>query len=35
MSLVRRSGDAVAVSGENLPPLTDELVRDTLESTRR
>jgi AbrB family looped-hinge helix DNA binding protein len=35
MSLVRRSGGAVAVSGEKLPPLTDELVRDTLERTRR
>lgn len=35
MTLVRRSGGAVAVPGEKLPPLTDELVRDTLERTRR
>jgi len=35
MSLVRRAGGAVAVSGEKLPALTDELVRDTLEHTRR
>ncbi len=35
MSLVRRSGGAVAVPAEKLPPLTDELVRDTLERTRR
>ena len=35
MSLVRRAGGAVAVAGEKLPPLTDELVRDTLERTRR
>ena len=35
MTLVRRSGGAVAVPGEKLPPLTDDLVRDTLERTRR
>ena len=35
MSLVRRRGGAVAVPAERLPPLTDEMVRDTLERTRR
>jgi len=35
MTLVRRSAGAVAVPGEKLPPLTDDLVRDTLERTRR
>ena len=35
MSLVRRSGGSVAVPDEKLPPLTDEIVRDTLERTRR
>jgi hypothetical protein len=35
MTLVRRSGGAVAVPGEKLPPLTDDIVRDTLERTRR
>lgn len=35
MSLVRRRGGAVAVPAEKLPPLTDEMVRDTLERTRR
>jgi len=35
MSLVRRPGGAVAVPDEKLPPLTDEIVRDTLERTRR
>jgi AbrB family looped-hinge helix DNA binding protein len=35
MTLVRRSGGTVAVPREKLPPLTDDLVRDTLEHTRR
>jgi hypothetical protein len=35
MTLVRRSGGAVAVPERKLPPLTDDLVRDTLERTRR
>jgi AbrB family looped-hinge helix DNA binding protein len=35
MTLVRRSSGTVAVPGERLPPLTDDLVRDTLERTRR
>ncbi len=35
MSLVRRRGGRVAVPEEVLPPLTDDLVRATLELTRR
>jgi AbrB family looped-hinge helix DNA binding protein len=35
MSLVRQDGGLVAVPEEALPPLTDEMVRDTLERTRR
>lgn len=35
MTLVRRAGGAVAVPAEKIPPLTDDLVRDTLERTRR
>lgn len=35
MTLVRRSGGVVAVPAEKVPPLSDELVRDTLERTRR
>ncbi|MGH7860038.1 MAG: AbrB/MazE/SpoVT family DNA-binding domain-containing protein [Candidatus Binatia bacterium] len=35
MSLVRRGRGFVAVPEERLPPLTDEIVRDTLERTRR
>ena len=35
MTLVRRRGGAVAVPGEKVPPLTDDIVRDTLERTRR
>jgi AbrB family looped-hinge helix DNA binding protein len=35
MSLVRRRGRSVAVPEEKLPTLTDEIVRDTLERTRR
>jgi AbrB family looped-hinge helix DNA binding protein len=35
MSLVRRGEGVVAVPDEPLPPLTDDIVRDTLEQTRR
>lgn len=35
MTLVRRGGRAVAVPDRELPPLTDEIVRDTLERVRR
>lgn len=35
MSLVRRARGPTAVPKEKLPPLTDEMVRDTLERTRR
>jgi AbrB family looped-hinge helix DNA binding protein len=35
MSLSRRVGGRVAVPDEDLPPLTDELVRATIERTRR
>jgi AbrB family looped-hinge helix DNA binding protein len=35
MKLVRRSGGRVAVPEQRLPPLTDEIVRETLERTRR
>ena len=35
MTLVRRRGGAVAVPTEKVPTLTDELVRETLERTRR
>jgi AbrB family looped-hinge helix DNA binding protein len=35
MSLVRRGRVLVAVPDEKLPPLTDEVVRETLERTRR
>jgi AbrB family looped-hinge helix DNA binding protein len=35
MSLVARPGGGVAVSGQPLPPLTDDIVRDTLDKTRR
>jgi AbrB family looped-hinge helix DNA binding protein len=35
MSLVESPAGLVAVAGEELPPLTDEFVRDTLERTRR
>jgi len=35
MSLVRRGGRPVAVPAEELPPLTDEIVRATIERTRR
>lgn len=35
MSLEPRDGGPVAVPGEELPPLTDDIVRATLERTRR
>jgi AbrB family looped-hinge helix DNA binding protein len=35
MSLVRRAGAVVAVPEESLPPLTDDVVRETLERVRR
>ena len=35
MSLARRAGGPVAVPAEELPRLTDELVRATIERTRR
>jgi hypothetical protein len=35
MCLVRRRGGRVAVPEEKLPPLTDDVVRATLERTRR
>lgn len=35
MSLVTRKGGAVAVPRAPLPPLTDAIVRDTLERSRR
>jgi AbrB family looped-hinge helix DNA binding protein len=35
MSLVRRRGRLVAVPQGKLPPLTDEIVRATIERTRR
>ena len=35
MSLVKRRGRVVAVPEKRLPPLTDEIVRATIERTRR
>lgn len=35
MALEVRSGGVVAVPREPLPPLTDEIVRETLERSRR
>lgn len=35
MTLVRRRGVRVAVPSRKLPPLTDEIVRDTIEQIRR
>jgi AbrB family looped-hinge helix DNA binding protein len=35
MTLVRRGGGLVAVPQEKLPALSDDMVRDTLERTRR
>ncbi len=35
MRLAEREGSAVAVPEEELPPLTDDIVRATVERTRR
>jgi len=35
MTLVDREGGLVAVPEEDLPPLTDDIVRTTIERTRR
>lgn len=35
MTLVEQDGGPVAVPEEDLPPLTDEIVRTTIERTRR
>jgi AbrB family looped-hinge helix DNA binding protein len=35
MALVERKGTSAAVPEEDLPPLTDDIVRETLERTRR
>lgn len=35
MRLVERQGTVVAQADRSMPPLTDALVRDTLERTRR
>ena len=35
MSLIDREGGPVAVPDEELPPLTDDIVRTTIERTRR
>jgi AbrB family looped-hinge helix DNA binding protein len=35
MSLASTAGGRVAVAGQEMPPLTDELVRATIEQTRR
>ena len=35
MTLVRRAGGPVAVPEEELPPLTDEVVRTTIDRGRR
>ena len=35
MTLVKRKHGLAAVPSRKLPPLTDEIVRDTLERTRR
>ncbi len=35
MSLAKRWGRVVAVPRENLPPLTDDIVRSTIERTRK
>ena len=35
MKLVRRGQMRVAVPGRKLPPLTDEIVRDTIDRIRR
>jgi len=35
MTLVKRRGTSAAVPRDELPPLTDDIVRETLERTRR
>jgi AbrB family looped-hinge helix DNA binding protein len=35
MALVERAGGPVAVPEEKLPPLTDDIVREAIERTRR
>lgn len=35
MALVKRAGGPVAVPEEDLPPLTDEIVRTTIDRSRR
>lgn len=35
MSLVRRAGGVVALPDQDLPSLTDDIVRETLERVRR
>lgn len=35
MALVERRGGRVAVPATKLPPLTDEIVRDTIDRVRR
>lgn len=35
MALVKKRGGRVAVPSRKLPPLTDEIVRETIEQTRR
>lgn len=35
MRLVEREGSSVAVAEKELPPLTDDIVRETTERTRR
>jgi AbrB family looped-hinge helix DNA binding protein len=35
MRLAERGGAAAAIPEEDLPPLTDEIVRETVERTRR
>jgi len=35
MSLTRRAGGVVAMPDEKLPPLTDDIVRATIERTHR
>jgi hypothetical protein len=35
MALAKGRGGRVAVPAKKLPPLTDEIVRETIEQTRR
>jgi hypothetical protein len=35
IALARRRGGPVAVPAKKLPPLTDEIVRDTIDRVRR